>query len=61
MLSETSLGFETAVPDALNRPLQGLLYGILAPGFMLYMVVYGIFMAGFVLGCFTIAIFGFGK
>ncbi|RFU73219.1 sodium transport atpase 5 [Trichoderma arundinaceum] len=58
--SETGLGFETAVPDILNRPPQDLRYGIFTPEFMLDMVIYGILMAGCVLGSFTTVIFGFG-
>ncbi|KAH0491757.1 hypothetical protein TgHK011_003167 [Trichoderma gracile] len=58
--SETGLGFETAVPDILNRPPQDLRYGIFTPEFMLDMVLYGILMAGCVLGSFTTVIFAFG-
>ncbi|KAL6866795.1 cation transporting ATPase [Trichoderma novae-zelandiae] len=58
--SETGLGFETAVPDILNRPPHHLRYGIFTPEFMLDMVIYGILMAGCVLGSFTTVIFGFG-
>ncbi|KAL7800110.1 cation transporting ATPase [Trichoderma ceciliae] len=58
--SETGLGFETAVPDILNRPPQDLRYGIFTPEFMLDAVIYGILMAGCVLGSFTTVIFGFG-
>lgn len=56
---ETGLGFETAVPDILNRPPQDLRYGVFTPELFADILIYGLLEAACILGTFTTVIFGF--